>query len=567
MKKLICCLCSIVAMCGVALAQGKYSAPKSFNIVKQTVSPVVAKKEVPKQVVPPILDVVEGSVQFIDEDKNGFVNANEQCRIRLQVKNRGNGDGINCTANLYGEGSTQGLIANNVKLPVIKPNESVWVEIPIKSSINTETGTVLFTVKIDEPNGFGTEAKIQVGTRAFENPFVEVASYQVTGGNGGLLTKRDPFTVQVMVQNTGYGLAENVKVQVSFPSKNSGIFCTSGNDVVTFPQIKSGKTQIIEYQFIANNNYTSSDLPITVQISEKYGKYAKNETMNLKFGQSIGSNVVLNVKGHEEQKHEIVKASFYSDVDVDIPISFTKNDKTFVVVVGNENYKSVSPVPYALNDSRIFKEYCEKTLGVPSQNIHYAPDATLNNIRAEVKWLKDIMEVYSDAKIIFYYAGHGIPDEANHSAYLLPVDGYGTDVSTGYKLDLLYSELGKANQHVTVFLDACFSGAKREGDMLVAARGVAIKTKSGSPQGNMVVFSASQGDETAAANDNERHGMFTYYLLKKLKETQGNVTYGILGDYIRDNVKKQTVISGKLQTPTVTPSAAVQGDWRMLKLK
>lgn len=554
MKKLICCLCSIVALCGIALAQGNYSAPKSFHIVKQ--------------IVPPVLDVVDGSVQFIDEDKNGFINANEQCKIRLQVKNSGMGDGYGCVAKISSAtGTTQGLTYSGKQLSVIKPNESIWVEIPISATMNTATGTVTFTVLIDEPNGFGTNALIQVGTRAFENPFVEVASYQVTGGNGGLLTKRAPFTLQVMVQNTGYGLAENVSVNITFPSKNSGVFCTSGNETQTFTTIPSGKKQIIEYQFIANNNYTATDLPITIQLSEKHGKFAKDETVNLKFGQTIGSNVVVNVKGHEEQRQAIEKGSFYSDVDVDIPISFIKNDKTFVVVVGNENYKSVSPVPYALNDSRIFKEYCEKTLGVPSQNIHYAPDATLNNIRAEVKWLKDIMEVYSDAKIIFYYAGHGIPDEANHSAYLLPVDGYGTDVSTGYKLDLLYSELGKANQQVTVFLDACFSGAKREGDMLVAARGVAIKTKSGSPQGNMVVFSASQGDETATANDNERHGMFTYYLLKKLKETQGNVTYGILGDYIRDNVKKQTVVSGKLQTPTVTPSASILDDWRMWKLK
>lgn len=554
MKKLICCLCSIVALCGIALAQGNYSAPKSFHIVKQ--------------IVPPVLDVVDGSVQFIDEDKNGFINANEQCKIRLQVKNSGMGDGYGCVAKISSAtGTTQGLTYSGKQLPVIKPNESIWVEIPISATMNTATGTVTFTVLIDEPNGFGTNALIQVGTRAFENPFVEVASYQVTGGNDGLLTKRAPFTLQVMVQNTGYGLAENVSVNITFPSKNSGVFCTSGNETQTFTTIPSGKKQIIEYQFIANNNYTATDLPITIQLSEKHGKFAKDETVNLKFGQTIGSNVVVNVKGHEEQRQAIEKGSFYSDVDVDIPITYGKNDKTFVVVVGNENYKSVSPVPYALNDSRIFKEYCEKTLGVPSQNIHYAPDATLNNIRAEVKWLKDIMEVYSDAKIIFYYAGHGIPDEANHSAYLLPVDGYGTDVSTGYKLDLLYSELGKANQHVTVFLDACFSGAKREGDMLVAARGVAIKTKSGSPQGNMVVFSASQGDETATANDNERHGMFTYYLLKKLKETQGNVTYGILGDYIRDNVKKQTVVSGKLQTPTVTPSTSIQDDWRMWKLK
>ena len=28
------------------------------------------------------------------------------------------------------------------------------------------------------------------------------------------------------------------------------------------------------------------------------------------------------------------------------------------------------------------------------------------------------------------YAGHGIPDEQNKSAYLLPIDGYGSDVTT-----------------------------------------------------------------------------------------------------------------------------------------
>jgi hypothetical protein len=37
------------------------------------------------------------------------------------------------------------------------------------------------------------------------------------------------------------------------------------------------------------------------------------------------------------------------------------------------------------------------------------------------------------------------------------------------------------------------------------------------PQGNMVVFSAAQGDETAYPNNDEKHGMFTYFLLKKLQ--------------------------------------------------
>lgn len=555
MKNIVCCLVCALCAWSVAFAQSNVSAPQSFHIVKQ--------------VIPPILDVVEGSVQFIDEDKNGFINANERCKIRLQVKNNGKGDGYNCTAKVVATGNTQGLDYANKSLPVIKPNESIWVEIPVTANMNTVSGTVTFTIQIDEPNGFGTEAKIQIGTRAFENPMVEVVSYQVTGGNGGLLTKRAPFTLQVMVQNTGYGLAENVKVNLSFPSKNNGVFCTSGNDNVDFASIKSGAKQIVEYQFIANNNYTATELPITIQLSEKFGKHAKNETINLKFGQSIGGNTMIAIRGHEEQKQEITKGSFYSDVDVNIPKTQQVNSKTFAVIIGNENYKTVSSVPYALNDSKVFRDYCEQALGIPSQQIKYVPNATLNDIRRNVKWLKDVIEVNNgEAKIIFYYAGHGIPDERSHSAYLLPIDGYGTDVSTGYKLDDLYNELGSLpSKQVVLFLDACFSGAKREGDMLVAARGVAIRTKAGTPVGNMVVFSASQGDETASANDNERHGMFTYYMLKKLQETQGNVTFGLLGDYIKTNVEKQSVVSGKRQTPTVTPSTAIQDDWRMWRLK
>ncbi len=45
---------------------------------------------------------------------------------------------------------------------------------------------------------------------------------------------------------------------------------------------------------------------------------------------------------------------------------------------------------------------------------------------------------------------------------------------TGYSLEELYATLGEyPSESVTLFLDACFSGAKREGDMLASARGVA----------------------------------------------------------------------------------------------
>jgi len=119
-----------------------------------------------------------------------------------------------------------------------------------------------------------------------------------------------------------------------------------------------------------------------------------------------------------------------------------------------------------------------------------------------------------------------------------------------------------------VFLDACFSGALRGNGMLASARGVAIKSKADELQGNMVVFSAASGQETAYPYKTKNHGMFTYFMLKKLKESKGDVTLDKLSDYVITNVKQQSiVVNGKSQTPMVSTSMSLVNDWKELKLK
>lgn len=103
--------------------------------------------------------------------------------------------------------------------------------------------------------------------------------------------------------------------------------------------------------------------------------------------------------------------------------------------------------------------------------------------------IKDISNAYSgQIKVIFYYAGHGIPNEATKDAFLLPIDADGQQTEGCYSLNKLYTELGGLNaNYVVVFLDACFSGAQRDGGMLASARGVALKAKQEDPKGNMVI--------------------------------------------------------------------------------
>ena len=257
-----------------------------------------------------------------------------------------------------------------------------------------------------------------------------------------------------------------------------------------------------------------------------------------------------------------------SDVDTNIPQSQEDNDRTFVVILANENYNTESRVEYAHNDGEVFSRYCKKALGIPESNIRVVFDATLNNIRAQVDWLSKVGEAYGgEARLMLYYAGHGIPDESSKEAYILPVDGYGSNVATGYKLSELYAQLSAIPSSSTlVFLDACFSGANRNDQMLASVRGIAVRVKKEVPQGNLVIFSAAQGDETALPYNEQGHGMFTYFLLKKLQETGGDVSLGDLSDYVTDQVRKMSVVTkSKPQTPTVSTGVSIS-DWRSIKL-
>jgi len=353
---------------------------------------------------------------------------------------------------------------------------------------------------------------------------------------------------------------------VHIPRKEAPAFETAWESVIKTPTYS-----------IDNDLLALSELTFTMPDGKTY-KYSNQSSLNYTVAQidykfdpieiNIEPQAQTTPKGNQTIGTVNVQVG-KSDVDMDIPKTAATHDKTFAVIIANENYKNESQVPFAKNDGEVFKKYCTQTLGIPEKNAHLVTDATLNDIRKEINWLSNIVAAYEgDVNIIFYYAGHGIPDESSKNAYLLPIDGYGSDVITGYKLDDLYQKLGAMPANaVTVFVDACFSGAQRSGDMLASARGVAIKATQGKPVGNMVVFTAAQGDETAFPYHEKGHGLFTYFLLKKLQETQGDVTLGELGDYLYTNVRQQSlVVNSKNQTPTVTSSEMMESKWRNLKL-
>jgi len=348
------------------------------------------------------------------------------------------------------------------------------------------------------------------------------------------------------------------------------------SDAIQFKQ-NWGKMKFENPDFyVSNENMMLAKLDIVNPLGKKYHYDSQQPTTY------SASNIVYNFKPLEvnvipdnktqnntkiDNRTVVVGAT---DVDMNIPMNAQVNDKAFVVIIANENYQKEVKVKFAGNDGKVFKEYCEKTLGIPSKNIHFAQDASFGNMKSEIKWISDVASAFGgQAKIIFYYAGHGMPNEADKSAYLLPVDGFSSDFETAIKLEDLYTRLNVyPSKSITIFLDACFSGSVRDNGMLASARGVKIKPKTDIMKGNMVVFSAATGDETAYPYNDKQHGLFTYFLLKYLKETKGDANYADLSNFIIENVKQQSIIvNQKSQTPQVNTSMDIESSWQVMKLK
>ena len=79
--------------------------------------------------------------------------------------------------------------------------------------------------------------------------------------------------------------------------------------------------------------------------------------------------------------------------------------------------------------------------------------------------------------VYVYFSGHGAPDIKTRTPYLLPSDADAAyPRETGYALATLYQQLARLNvRSVTVFLDACFTGATRSsGTLFSGARPIVI---------------------------------------------------------------------------------------------
>ncbi len=525
---------------------------------------------VPKATQPAILSI--GNVRFTDANSNGIIDAEEQCTVAFTITNSGPGSAYRIMPLLTNISGIKDLkITGGGVIKQIKPGESADALFYLAAGMDIQSAKAQLGIYAEEANGFNAAPQeLVVSTYAFIPPQVVVADARFTSASGGTTVNiNETVTLSVIVQNKGQGTAENVSLTFTPPTD----VLTIEERIFAVGTLRAGETRKYDYTFFVKPRHEADKVDISVVLAERHKRYGQAGMYSLPLDKPI-AKARIEIPSSSYRIAEIGAASLTPDVDMNIPGSEKRNEGTFALIVGNEAYADKTQlreidVPFARTDATVFSRYVNQTLGVPAENIVLLTDATKAQMEAAIAKLCRMAETYTKggAKVIFYYAGHGLCDETR-AGYLIPVDISGPQVKYGVKLENLYRKLGELNNvRSTVFIDACFSGGARGGELL-AARGIRIEPNKDVISGNLVIFTASSGNQTAFPYFAKQHGMFTYFLLKKLQESSGNVAYGTLSEYLKSEVVHNSVkINDADQTPVTQYSYEVEDSWMEWSLK
>lgn len=321
------------------------------------------------------------------------------------------------------------------------------------------------------------------------------------------------------------------------------------------------------------------------------------------------------IKDLEHEYDSLLHEIRVSDIDRNIPQGEIKNDNTFVFIIENSSYEIPNGGCYndaVTSDCDLFKKYCEKALSIDSQNISHYKKAKLEDLEACFATIKDIsLKHNGEINIILYITTIGHSPDYGEMSQLLSFLGFGTEELGGfdcteiwlhnteekwdeereekgvcYSLKRLCDELSAINTQKTIcFIDVHRASIKSRllsaliktgSDNEDVERGHSVYIKpyetddKEPPQksriSNMVLFLASKDDEISCEKGDE-HGLFEYFLMKKMQQSNGNVTLGDLFEYISVNVRHSAMdLYEKTQTTTVITYPDKNYNWKNLKL-
>jgi hypothetical protein len=220
------------------------------------------------------------------------------------------------------------------------------------------------------------------------------------------------------------------------------------------------------------------------------------------------------------------------NVNIQKPVAVMANRKA--LVIGNDNYKFVTPLLNAREDAKTMA----LELGNVGYNVTLKLDVTEKELKSILRTFKNQIEAGDE--VAFFYAGHGV--QLDNSNFLLPVDvaGDGEDQvrDEAIALQRILDDIASKKAKFTLaMIDACrdnpFKGSGRS--IGGGTRGLAPTTAA---TGQMVIFSAGSGQQALdklSPSDKSKNGLFTRVFAREIK------TPGVSVDRLVRNVRNEVV--------------------------
>lgn len=190
--------------------------------------------------------------------------------------------------------------------------------------------------------------------------------------------------------------------------------------------------------------------------------------------------------------------------------------KRLALVIGNDNYTSVSKLQKAGNDATAMA----RQLKAAGFTVQLHKDL---NYRGMVKAVETFTNnITGGDEVVVFYAGHGV--QIKTGSYLLPTDIEASSESevekTAYELIALTDKISEAKPTFSlVIVDACRDNPlKAKGRSVGNMRGLSAVEP---PKGQMVVYSASRGQQALdrlSDKDTNPNGVFTREFIARMKK-------------------------------------------------
>ena len=218
----------------------------------------------------------------------------------------------------------------------------------------------------------------------------------------------------------------------------------------------------------------------------------------------------------------------------------------YALVIGNNNYKSVTKLENATEDAKSIAEGLQKV----GFKVTLKLDLTEKEMKSTFRTFKN--QISGGDEVLFFYAGHGV--QLGTSNYLIPIDTAGESEEQirddAMPLQRILDDMTEKRAKLTVaMIDACRDNPFKTVSRNFSTRGLAPTSAA---TGQMIIYSAGTGQQAldkVGPNDKNKNGLFTRIFLKEMQK-QG-VTIDKMVRTVRNEVVQIAKSVGHEQVPAI----------------